>query len=992
MPNPEDRGENPNNIGQQHADRVVNPLAKYEQNGTIDTAKYNQDDHANYARQREAEAGQGSPSGGWADRTSGGAGAEPQGFAGKAKAAFMAMSGRKKGAMGGIIVLILGLLGVGGTLFTPGIGIVQMKEVLTSNLNDQLAAMDIRSDSVFRAKLKSMSSGVCTGVQIKCKFSTMSNRQVNKFKAAFEKYGYIIPDDGIQETALGRKRITKIVAPDGSVIKNPADLIQARKSNADVRAAMKRVFNPVYYGLSDKVANTFLRENNTDKKKKITGTDEEEMRKQMAEATSGERAGASRGVVLTDAEGEEYVVDPEVEDDNGKPRKVYANDPDFEAVKNAAEQRISELEAKSNPGLKATGGLFRAAGAGVSALGVADAACSVYNLSRAVAATAKAARSMQLVQYAMVINSAADSIKAGDATPEEVEFVGNMLTKTDTNKTTLNETTGEQEENPFYGKAAFDSPGYKTASYNDAPILTPQSQQYMVGGGLSGSLSSVMSDVEKALTADNPAALRSTCGVIQSPWVRGAGLVAGVFLAIGSFGVGTAISIAASAAVGFAIPFLEAALSDIVAGNVIGEDIAGVDAGDAFFAGTSALLGGIAMKRGMAPLGKSGIQQYLAATADTRETLIADAKAEASQDQFNPYNQYSFLGSLTQTLFPVVSQAQSSASGALMSVGSLISTSVGSLTRDASATQEYNEARYSLCNDQGYEELGIDADVFCNVRYGLTPQELGMDSEAVVDFMLAKEFISGSGTPQGKYEEFMKNCVNREDGWGETSEENGNIGLECVDGSGSTYEYISYFRVYTMDASLSDAMDDEDEATTSQIAGSTIDLENLYKDSTDVACAPNTQDKGISTGYVDGADFPVRICALPNTQESGKPDGMAIVNSRVSGAAYAMIEQMKKDLGVQKITFNDSFRSPEKQQEAINRCGLYSQGGCAAAQGFSNHQSGVALDFGEGGCAYTAGIKECPASKYWVWLKENASKFGFRNEIAEWWHWSPTGG
>ena len=204
--------------------------------------------------------------------------------------------------------------------------------------------------------------------------------------------------------------------------------------------------------------------------------------------------------------------------------------------------------------------------------------------------------------------------------------------------------------------------------------------------------------------------------------------------------------------------------------------------------------------------------------------------------------------------------------------------------------------------------------------------------------------------------------------------------------------------LYMFDLQVENILSGNDEeekgSGTESVAGVEIDMENLYKDSTGVACAPNTVDKGTSTGYNNGTAFGVRICALPNSDEPSKPDGMALVNSRVSGAAYAMFEQMKKDLGVSKIPFGDSFRSPEEQQAAINDCGLYANGGCAAAQGYSNHQSGVALDFeyNNNYCVHSRGITTCPASPYWTWLSQNASKFGFKNGVDEWWHWSPTGG
>lgn len=45
--------------------------------------------------------------------------------------------------------------------------------------------MDIRSSHMFRVKLKGMSKGLCTNkISVKCKFATMSKKQVKKFEKA----------------------------------------------------------------------------------------------------------------------------------------------------------------------------------------------------------------------------------------------------------------------------------------------------------------------------------------------------------------------------------------------------------------------------------------------------------------------------------------------------------------------------------------------------------------------------------------------------------------------------------------------------------------------------------------------------------------------------------------------------------------------------------------------------------------------------------------
>ena len=724
-------------------------------------------------------------------------------------------------AGGGGIGAIFALLSL---FFTAGLSIVNFKEVLVGDLNDQLAAMDIRSDHVFRTKFNTMKSGVCGKVSIRCKFSTMSKRQVGKF----EKAGFtdIETDDRIG----GRKRITSMTAPDGTKITDPKELMDLRKNNPKIRAAMNRVYNPLYYGLFDKVSSKVFGKNKTNKAKKVTGDSDDAKRKALKEATAGEKVGGSSGT-LTDGNGE-YVVD-----DDGN--KIRSGEPGFDDIKekNIAENGRLAEKASGGAGGKAVSKVVGSGLKGLSIVGVADTACTVYNTARAVSAAAKVARSIQLIQFAMIILNTADAIKAGEATSEDVEFIGNMLTRVDTREKIVNETSTITDrsddnlslglvDNPFFGKAAFDSPGYRVAAYNEAPVLTSQSQQYMVGGGLVGTLSGVIDSVS-SLIPGGKQNIRSTCKKVQNPWVRGVGLIVGLVSSIGP-GVGRALaSIGASATVGLALPFLESMAADIIAGTVISEDISGVEAGDATFSGTSALLGDMAQNRGLQPLSKENMQPYLAATNEVKMNIAAAEKYEAKQTPFDISNQYSFLGSTVRSLNPSVTKLKAGGASTLSGVSSLLSTAFSTLVPSVKASQVYNEDRFSQCIDEGYSDVGIDADVFCNVRYGLTARELAMDSMEVLDFMIDNNYIDEEtgdpvDRPDNEYKKFIDNCSEREDGWGETSEENGSIGLECIDGHAETFRDVSYFRVYTVDRSINDGMEDEIESNTAANEGTPV--------------------------------------------------------------------------------------------------------------------------------------------------------------------------
>ncbi len=738
----------------------------------------------------------------WVNNTGRSSTAEKQKFSLKSKKSVALISGSAIFGGGAIISFLL----------APAGGVMHMAQTYVKDLNDQNTAMQVRSDSLVGGKLKTISSGVCTKVlSVRCKFSTMSKKQVEKFKKA----GFVI--DETNDSTFGRKRITRMTAPDGTVINNPNDLKKALTSSAEVRSALRKAFNPTFYGLSDKIANKVFTNNKTSKEKKITGNTDEERREALKKATAGEKAGGATGVAK-DAKGE-YVVDE-------KGDKVYKNDnPDkFDSLKKSQEELAKTKLTKPTIGGKAVTGVLRSGLTGLSIAGSADTACTVYNTSRGVEAASKVIRSQQLIQFAMVILVTADSIKAGDATPEEVNFIGNMLTQTDTREKIVSEAStvakesgstieGTEIANPFYKKSAFDSPGYKTAAYNDAPVLTSQSLQYTIGGGLVGALAGVNNTVVNLLGGDS-SKIRGTCKTVQNPFVRGAGLIAGVLAGIGTLGWSTVVTVGGSVAFGLALPFLEAALADMLAGRIIGDNIAGVEAGDAAFAGTGALLGDMAKNRGMQPLSKEGIKSYTAVTNEVNSDIAKAEAYDARNTPFDIYNQYSFLGSIVSSVYPSLVKFNSGGSGVLSSIGSILSTGFSSLTHTSLAKESFNEQRFSRCNDTGYEDLGIDADIFCNVRYGLTNEELSLDPDEVAAYMISRGYIDEEGNPKdGDYADFIAYCTERKDGWGEmSSDEGGDLetGKYCMD-KYTKWSDIKYFRVFTMDSQIQNSMDDGEE-------------------------------------------------------------------------------------------------------------------------------------------------------------------------------------
>lgn len=172
-----------------------------------------------------------------------------------------------------------------------------------------------------------------------------------------------------------------------------------------------------------------------------------------------------------------------------------------------------------------------------------------------------------------------------------------------------------------------------------------------------------------------------------------------------------------------------------------------------------------------------------------------------------------------------------------------------------------------------------------------------------------------------------------------------------------------------------------------------------YTDSTSVPCAEGTREVGTADGYHEGQKFAVRLCSLPNLPSSGPADnpgsayttpgadGHAIVNSRVSGAWFSLVNDAKT-AGINLAAYS-SFRSMPHQEYLWVKHGRDTAR--VARPGYSSHQAGVAIDFQQmsnsnksNSCASRA---RTPSNPGWVWLRDNAETYGFKQFSNEAWHW-----
>jgi hypothetical protein len=247
----------------------------------------------------------------------------------------------------------------------------------------------------------------------------------------------------------------------------------------------------------------------------------------------------------------------------------------------------------------------------------------------------------------------------------------------------------------------------------------------------------------------------------------------------------------------------------------------GRQASEALFAGTGEILGDMAMSRGMRPGDDKSMSEYLSAKADIDKEFEEVGRYNASKNQFDPMNQYSFMGTLVRSMGVMSYDLRTPFLSSIGSIFSLVPTALNQLGSRQSADafyylqpRKFDSSRLS-CNDREYTHIGIKADTLCNVRYSMSKTELNAKVSSVLDYMLKshsdltqknvqelqqrqQETDHGADTqdqqdvgrqlqetqdasnkpeidektgkpiPHSEYEKFMNYCVNRQEPWGRT--------------------------------------------------------------------------------------------------------------------------------------------------------------------------------------------------------------------------------
>lgn len=661
---------------------------------------------------------------------------------------------KRTGVIGGIVAVVTTVAAIIGIVI-PNYAIVNLKEVAVNKfIQDQLATYEPRSAIIMRKKVAPKGGPETAGctIRVTCRFKGMSQKGIDKLKNA----GFTV-EDKPSGNPLNSRRITNISykGPDGNDIKiTPDEFNKAMRNNPEFLNMIQKAYKSRFAVFADKMARVIQLKLRIWRGNNLGGeTTKEGLMSKLRGALQGQanpktgKLGSTDGKATGATEAERAANQQKlgeaasgVEADATKLAENYASGVDIPSLPDADSPTVKV--GASNITKAAAAGTLKGL---LGPLSVAGSACSVYYMIAAVGFGAKVLAAEQLIRFYFLFSNTADAIKSGEATPEQVTLLGNMLSQKDEN-----------------GRTFADSFGYQYMAYNSLGD-SQQTMKYKLGGGLTGNITGI-----KALLDSIGGG--AACGAITNPFVQIGGFVAYIAATILSGGGVSIASIAAgaatSSAIAIATQIVTPMLARLVAGTVVTGNENGKDVGNAFTAGGGAYASRSAQNRGMFPLTKNQAVAYDQQAAET----MAMVKAAESYDQ-NPLdisNPDTPAGKAFARIAPyAVSPFSESSLRGMAKVLNPVS-SFGALFAAANpAAIAASDQQYNICTDPEYAAVGkegggLATDPFCNVKYGFDLTKVTSaqyDPDTVIQYMLDNKLIDNNGTPQGTYATFISDCL-----------------------------------------------------------------------------------------------------------------------------------------------------------------------------------------------------------------------------------------
>ena len=753
----------------------------------------------------------------------------------------------RKAATGGLIGLIIGIPTIISIMLSPALVIQQFAETLTKEFNDQLTSIDMRSTYLLKKKYHStFTKGVCSPVTIRCKYQSI--REKSGLAKRLNNAGVTI--EGDKSAIPGRVKPTHFVY-EGKRI--PASkLVAEAKINPGLRRALRKGYDPLYAAFSDRKSGD-IRTRVGLKKSSNVSSNPDEMEDDLKKTAAGTDDIPEDGQKLKEIKDQDGKVTG-YEDSSG----TYYTPERGATINSLIDEINGRKELADAVGKAATKSFLKGAlTATAFGAGAVDSTCTVWNMIRLAGFAAKIYQQRQLIRYGYEFVKFAHKIKYGDAKTDEANFFLSKLTANPNSE----------------GKNALDSQGYRWAAYGDnfTPgdfsttvtdmkpgddstkyldklMLQNEASRYVNGQLVSTSIMAKIAGFIAGGDSNTVEAADNACHFVKS-WkgqaivfgLAAAGAVVAFFTGGASITVGATAQVIASAALGVAFSLIQPKLMDMAKGEVIQGDENSNEVGNAAVSGLGGYNAETAQGRG---LGVATQETYTAYSQLSSQVAAKYAKEDRdSRSPFDPTSSNTFIGGILASFTPYLAKTNT-VGVASLSLASFVTSNLSTfgMTQPTIAASD----KYNKCDDPEYDKYNLAADPFCNLRYAVPVDDLKIDSETVLDYMLSSYTLvfdeagkpvidpatgeqqkiynwiesPSDPTPKGDYADYVKKCFTRQNSIGdELTDPSEGSGEECIIGKGGANEERNkMFRLFYIDTSVEDGMDEDfetNETTTS---------------------------------------------------------------------------------------------------------------------------------------------------------------------------------
>ena len=664
---------------------------------------------------------------------------------------------KSKGAMFTAGIVAVGGSGLAGLIsfMTVGLIPIHVQEIITEKRNSPASSMEMRTDKVFKAKVK----GINCKTGFFCRLSKASDRNIKNL----EKAGFKVE---VKEGSnlFGKKTIISLTHKEtGEVINNNTkDLKRIMRTKPELRASIKQGFSGRFASfldkIWDKIKNLF---NLTKVRADNKGKDEQQLQEEANEtANSQSKDTQKKPSSITETDTDEV-------DENGNKKKNKTDRSQADQGSELAEKEIKDL-GKEQKGKKASSkfnskGFSSKLNKALNGIGAAAVVCGLYTFGN-------------IIYTALTF---ASKIKAGHATPQEASMVGNSLMDIastggngydkdkDNNKEDKKESTLfralkylADSSTKKDSVAATDSQGYKAMAYGDQiQSLNESAEPFSVGvikDFIGGFLNVIYGDGIKIFDIPLSTILKSFCAIVTSVAV-GLAVTAATIAAtcIGTAGLGCVVTVIIkvllSAALGIAAGKMASYfLGDLIdkwvgqaasalVGDLVNKTTIGEDYGNAVMSGAGAVMAKNTLAGGGNILNASEATEF----AMENEKIIAEHAEDERRfrSPFDPTTRHTFLGSIVSSIIPYNRQL-ATVGGFIPAIMSTAGRSINNIVPTARAASESASiaANSKVCTDTTITKTGA-TDIFCNVYTGINVELKDKNSDEVIKWLEDNNYL-----------------------------------------------------------------------------------------------------------------------------------------------------------------------------------------------------------------------------------------------------------